>query len=59
MVGGDTLALHPVRFVCLGDLIGWMQDVNGNDTLNLIYKQRGSYALYYIRSDVMPQIYFK
>ena len=57
-LGGDTLALHPDSLYAHGDLIGWMQDVNGNDTLDLIYNSSGSYALYYIGPTSMPQIIY-
>ncbi|HAW57921.1 MAG TPA: hypothetical protein DCX03_02715, partial [Bacteroidales bacterium] len=57
-LGGDTLALHPDSLYAHGDLIGWMQDVDGNGTLDLIYNSSGSYALYYIGPTSMPQIIY-
>jgi hypothetical protein len=57
-LGGDTIALHPDTLYEHGRLIGWMQDVNGNGSLDLIGLTSGSYPLYYLSPTSMPQIIY-
>jgi len=56
-LGGDTNALNPDTLYNHGNLIGWMQDVNGNDSLDLV-SLGGGYSLYYLSPTSMPQLIF-
>ncbi len=56
-LGGDTNALNPDTLYNHGNLIGWMQDINGNDTLDLV-SLGGGYSLYYLSPTSMPQLIF-
>ncbi len=50
----DTNALNPDLLYQSGNLIGWMQDLNGNDSLDLVGVENP--PLYYLGPTSMPQI---
>jgi hypothetical protein len=50
----DTNALNPDLLYQSGNLIGWMQDLNGNDSLDLVGVE--SPPLYYLGPTSMPQV---
>lgn len=57
--GGDQLnCLDPENLLNQGRLIGYMQDVNGNGTIDLIADSTGLYADYYVGASSCPQISF-
>ncbi|MGE5383309.1 MAG: T9SS type A sorting domain-containing protein, partial [Omnitrophica WOR_2 bacterium] len=53
---GDVDALNPDNLYASGNLIGWMQDVNQNGTLDLIGFEVANMGLYYVGPSSMPQI---
>lgn len=55
-LSGDTTELDPDSLYAHGNLIGWMQDVDGNGQLDLL-TLGGGYALYYLSPTSMPQLY--
>ena len=56
-LGGDSLILDPDSLWANGHLVGWMQDINGNDTLDIV-SGGGGYSLYYLSPTSMPQFFF-
>ncbi|MGC8864434.1 MAG: T9SS type A sorting domain-containing protein [Bacteroidales bacterium] len=56
-LGGDTSALNPDTLYNHGNLIGWMQDINGNGELDLV-SLGGGYSLYYLSPTSMPQLIY-
>lgn len=55
--GGDQInALDPDALFESGNLIGWMQDINENGTLDLIGFDISNIGLYYVGPSSMPQI---
>lgn len=54
-LGGSLTALDPDNLFASGNLIGWMQDINGNGQLDLV-SISGGYAIYYLSPTSMPQL---
>jgi len=57
--GGDQLnCLDPSLLYDQGNLIGWMQDVNGNQSIDLVANSTGLIADYFVGPSSFPQIQF-
>lgn len=54
--GGDHYALDPDALFESGNLIGWMQDVDNNGSIELIGTDISNIGLYYVSPSSMPQI---
>ena len=58
-VGGDQLhCLDPDLLYASGNLVGWMQDVDGDGILSLVGNSTASIAAYYLSPTSFPQIAF-